>query len=90
MRNGKIFTAHVDPVLKKPTTIQDILLDEDLIEDKFYLTPENEEKFDYLRGPKKIERTTADGHKYLFSEGGMSPTDDLDKPGRTMLQVKVP
>ena len=85
MRNGKIFTAHVDPVLKKPTTLKDILLDENLIDDKFYLTPENEEKFDYLRGPKKIERTTADGHKYMFSEGGMSPTDDLDKPGRTML-----
>ncbi len=53
MRNGKIFTAHVDPVLKKPTTLQDILLDENLIDDKFYLTPENEEKFDYLRGSEK-------------------------------------
>lgn len=36
-------------------------------------------------GLKKIERQSADGHKYYFSEGGMSPTDSLDKPGRTML-----
>jgi len=43
------------------------------------------EKFAYLRGPKKIERTSATGHKYIFSEGGMSPTDELGGPGRTML-----
>lgn len=85
MRNGKILTAHVDPVLKNPNLLKEILLDESLVDEKFYLTPENEEKFNYLRGPKKIERTTTDGHKYIFSEGGMSPIDDLDKPGRTML-----
>ncbi|MEZ7171921.1 DNA (cytosine-5-)-methyltransferase [Sporosarcina sp. OR05] len=85
MRDGKIFTAHVAPMQKKPTVLRDILIDEELVEEKFYLTPAEEEKFKYLRGPKKIERTSADGHKYNFSEGGMSPTDDLDKPGRTML-----
>lgn len=43
------------------------------------------EKFHYLRGPKKIERTTADGHKWIYSEGGMSPYDSLNMPARTML-----
>ncbi|HGK0910752.1 TPA: DNA cytosine methyltransferase, partial [Streptococcus pneumoniae] len=43
------------------------------------------EKFQYLRGPKKIERTSADGFPYTYSEGGMSPYDDLNLPGRTML-----
>lgn len=85
MRHGEIFTAHVDPMLDEPTPLQDILLDESLVDEKYYLTPEVEEKFDYLRGAKKIERTSATGHKYMFSEGGMSPTDLLDKPGRTML-----
>ncbi|WP_339252952.1 DNA (cytosine-5-)-methyltransferase [Sporosarcina sp. FSL W8-0480] len=85
MRNGGIYTAHVDPIMKKPTPLKDILIDENMVEEKFYLTTEVEEKFKYLRGPKKIERTSADGHKYTFSEGGMSPTDELDKPGRTML-----
>lgn len=42
-------------------------------------------KFAYLRGPKKLERTSADGHKYTYSEGGMSPFDSMDLPGRTML-----
>ncbi|MEI5604665.1 DNA (cytosine-5-)-methyltransferase, partial [Streptomyces brasiliscabiei] len=36
-------------------------------------------------GPKRIERTSADGHTYIYSEGGMAPTDDLNLPGRTML-----
>lgn len=85
MKNGEIFTAHVDPVLENPIPLKYILQDEKLIEDKFYLTPEVEEKFIYLRGAKKIKRTTAEGHEYYFSEGGMSPTDFLDRPGRTML-----
>lgn len=85
MKNGKVFAVHVDPILEKPKTLGSILIDESLVDDKFYLTPEAEEKFNYLRGPKKIERTNADGHKYIFSEGGMSAIDELDKPGRTML-----
>lgn len=39
----------------------------------------------YLKGPKKIERTAANGHKYIFAEGGMAFPELLDKPGRTML-----
>ena len=85
MRNGKLYSSHVIPKLQKPTSLREILLDESLIDEKFYLAPEAEAKFKYLRGPKKIERTSADGHKYQFAEGGMSPVDELDKPGRTML-----
>ena len=55
------------------------------MDERFYLTEDQAKKFDYLRGSKKIERTSASGHKYFFSEGGMSPTDDLQGPGRTML-----
>ncbi|WP_164669389.1 DNA (cytosine-5-)-methyltransferase [Virgibacillus doumboii] len=85
MRNGNIYTAHTQPIEKNPTPLKDILIDEEFIEEKFILSKEIEEKFEYLRGAKKVERTSATGHKYYFSEGGMSPTDNLDKPGRTML-----
>lgn len=85
MREGKVFTAHLSPTSEEPIPLKDILIDEEAVPEKFYLTEANSEKFAYLRGPKKIERKTADGHVYHFSEGGMSPTDDLDKPGRTML-----
>lgn len=85
MRDGKFLTAQPEPVTIEPTPLRDILLPEDQVDEKYYLTEEEEEKFEYLRGPKKIERTSASGHKYIFSEGGMSPTDPLDLPGRTML-----
>ncbi len=85
MRNGEIYTAHVEPAEMAATPLKNILIPESEVEERYYLTPEDEKKFEYLRGPKKIPRTSADGHTYTFSEGGMSPTDDLDKPGRTML-----
>ncbi|WP_202849993.1 DNA cytosine methyltransferase, partial [Streptococcus suis] len=70
----------------RPITLGEILQDEKDVPEKYFLTdPAKLEKFQYLRGPKKIERTSADGHTYTYSEGGMSPTDDLNLPGRTML-----
>lgn len=85
MKSGVVFTTQVIPKEEKATTLREILVDETEVDEKFYLTESAIEKFAYLRGPKKIDRKTADGHVYQFSEGGMSPTDDLDKPGRTML-----
>jgi DNA (cytosine-5)-methyltransferase 1 len=53
---------------------------------KYIISDENKlAKFHYLRGSKKIERTTKDGHKWIYAEGGMSPYDPLNLPGRTML-----
>lgn len=85
MKDGNFYTSHVEPKAISSVTLGEILINEDMVDEKFYLTEENIEKFAYLRGPKKIERQSKDGYTYTFSEGGMSPTDDLDKPGRTML-----
>ena len=85
MQSGELYSAHLDPIVQKTTTLGDILINESEVDAKYYLTSEEEEKFSYLRGAKRVERTSASGHKYYFSEGGMSPTDSLDKPGRTML-----
>lgn len=85
MIDGEVYTAHTE--IKNPTftPLSQILVDESEVPEKLYLTEAQIEKFAYLRGPKKIERTSADGHKYIFSEGGMSPVDELNGPGRTML-----
>lgn len=45
----------------------------------------NVEKFRYLKGAKKINRTAKNGHQYVFSEGPVPFPDHLDQPGRTML-----
>lgn len=83
MRDGKIFTSQLIPVEEKPITLREILEPE--VDDKYYLSEAAIEKFEYLKGPKKIERTAANGHKYIFSEGGMAFPESLDMPGRTML-----
>lgn len=85
MVDGKVFTTQTQVLHEHFIPLKDILVDEDMVDEKFYLTEAAVEKFAYLRGPKKIERTSAEGHKYIFSEGGMSPTDDINGPGRTML-----
>lgn len=63
--------------------LKDII--ENNVDEKYYLTPTQVEKFQYLRGSKRIERTRSDGTKWFYSEGSMSPHDSLDSPGRTML-----
>lgn len=85
MRYGEVYTAQPIPLEKEAITLGEIKLDESEVDSKYYLKPEAVEKFEYLRGAKKVERVSKDGHKYFFSEGGMSVTDSLDKPGRTML-----
>ena len=43
------------------------------------------EKWKYLKGAKRIERVSKDGHKYIYSEGGMYFPENVDEPARTML-----
>lgn len=85
MIDGIVHTTQPIALNPQPVTLREIILPEDQVEEEYYLTEKEIEKFAYLRGPKRIERTSADGHTYVYSEGGMSPVDDLDLPGRTML-----
>lgn len=87
MRHGKYYTIDTESKgLENPIPIKNILQSESDVDEKYYITDLKKiEKFAYLRGPKKIERTSVDGHKYTYSEGGMSPYEDLNLPSRTML-----
>ncbi|ARQ05078.1 DNA (cytosine-5-)-methyltransferase [Macrococcoides caseolyticum] len=83
MKNGEVYTAHTVPKYESPATLGSVLVEE--VPEQYYLPEDKVEKFKYLRGSKKIERITADGHKYIYSEGGMSESDDINLPARTML-----
>ncbi|MBC2306687.1 DNA (cytosine-5-)-methyltransferase [Listeria welshimeri] len=85
MRYGKFTSIETLPVSEKPIPLKDILQPESEVDDKYYLNEDDILKFKTLRSAKKIQRISADGHMYTFSEGSMSETDDIDKPGRTML-----
>ncbi|MBS4026557.1 MAG: DNA (cytosine-5-)-methyltransferase [Clostridia bacterium] len=85
MRDNKIHTQEMSVTenLKiKHQTLIDIL--EGNVDEKYYLNYELEDWL-YMKGPKRIERTNKDGHKYYFAEGGIPFPDPVDKPARTML-----
>lgn len=86
MRLGYFYTADTEPLgNEKPIPLKNIIQPENEVDEKYYLDKKQIDKFAFLRGAKKIKRVTSDGHEYTFSEGGMSPFDSLDLPGRTML-----
>lgn len=84
MISGKVWTRKVTPIYEEPITIAQIREKRKGL-DKYILTGEKLEKFEYLRGGKKILRKRPDGTEYYYSEGSMSEYDSLDLPGRTML-----
>ncbi|OFO61166.1 5-methylcytosine methyltransferase [Peptoniphilus sp. HMSC075B08] len=88
MIDGEIEHSKIIPISESKYTLSRVLdeakgyntsLDEFVVED------EKLEKWKYLKGSKRIERTSANGHKYIYSEGSMSFPENVDEPARTML-----
>lgn len=52
---------------------------------KYIVKEKSLEKWKYLKGSKRIERTSKNGHKYVYSEGTMSFPENINEPARTML-----
>lgn len=88
MTDGKIYTVTSTPKYKSPIPLSEIISKADkavkLDKSKYFLG-NNLEKWTYLKGAKKIERTSKTGHTYTFSEGPIAFPDPIDKPARTML-----
>lgn len=82
MINGKVYTASVSAICEDPIILRDIL--EHNVDEQYYLG-DKLEKWEYLKGSKKVERTAKNGHKYIFSEGSIAFPDSIDLPARTML-----
>lgn len=82
MSNGEIATVKTIPKYEEAITIKRIV--EDNVDARYYLGEELS-KWQYLKGSKKIQRTSNTGHSYTFSEGPIAFPDPIDKPARTML-----
>lgn len=83
MHNGVVYTTKVIEQEEAPTTLGQVLQKD--VDERFYITTDKMSKWTYLKGAKKIPRTSADGHEYVFSEGPIAFPDPWDRPGRTML-----
>ena len=82
MCNGEIYTAKTTPKKEPFIALNEII--QQNVPEKYFIT-KNLEKWQYLKGSKKIERTSKSGHTYLFSEGAIAFPDPLNMPARTML-----
>lgn len=83
MHDGMIYTSKVIEAEEAPIMLGDIL--QRNVDEKHYIPGDKMAKWTYLKGAKKIPRTSADGHEYTFSEGPIAFPDPWDRPGRTML-----
>lgn len=83
MHNGMIYTTKVIEAEEAPVMLGDIL--QSNVDEKHYIPGDKMAKWTYLKGAKKIPRTSAEGHEYTFSEGPIAFPDPWDRPGRTML-----
>lgn len=68
----------------KYKTLRDVLEDDKVVPDEFYLKGDMN-KWKYMKGAKKEERKTADGFVYNYSEGAMIFPDALDNASRTIV-----
>ena len=83
MINGRIISTETTPISVTPTILRDIRHTEP-VDSKYFLNG-SLEKWQFLKGSKKIPRIRPNGEPYIFSEGAMCFPDDIDKPARTML-----
>ncbi len=85
MTKGIVYTSIITPKLEKPITLNEIILNEQ-IDNQYFLTEKQNEKFAYLKGSKRIPRIDKNtGYEYMYSEGSMAYPDTYENPGRTML-----
>lgn len=86
MIEGKVVTKELEPQYEgSRKVLGDILEDPSTLSDSLYLSEDEVDKFRYLRGAKKFERTNSEGFTYTYSEGAMSLVDSADLPSRTLL-----
>lgn len=86
MRNRYVYSVDTIPVYEGTRmTLGSNLVDESFVPEEFFISDEELPKWEYEKGPKKINRVSKDGYEYVFSEGGMAFPDSPDNPSRTII-----
>ena len=86
MIDRHVYTVNADPRYEGPRQLlRDIIVDEELVPEEFFISDKELPKWQYEKGAKKIHRVSKEGFEYDFSEGGMAFPDDLNRPSRTMI-----
>lgn len=86
-RNGEVLTATVKSSgdVTSKGTLGDVLIQDSEVPEEYWIDEARLPEWEFLKGAKSLERTSASGHVYRYSEGKMAFPDSLDKPSRTIL-----
>ncbi|WP_299135710.1 DNA (cytosine-5-)-methyltransferase [uncultured Tenacibaculum sp.] len=82
---GKVFTTKTEPNYDGEKTVLADVLQNGEVTPEFFIDENDKPKWEYLKGAKTIERKSADGFVYKYSEGGMIYPDSLDNASRTII-----
>jgi DNA (cytosine-5)-methyltransferase 1 len=87
MINREVYTdsATAEEYKGKTQTLGSILEDEKDVPAEFFISKADLEKWVYLKGAKKEERTASSGHVYHYSEGPVTFPDALERASRTII-----
>lgn len=86
MIDGQVVTKELEPYYDGASLVlKDVLENPSDLPQELYLSEDKVNKFRYLRGAKKFERTTSEGFTYTYSEGAMALVDSAELPSRTLL-----
>lgn len=83
MREGKIITGKAIEEQETPITLGEVL--QPCNNEEYFVNSSDLPSWIEMKGAKRKERVTADGHTYTFSEGAIPFLDYYNKPARTML-----
>lgn len=85
MLNGIVYSEELTPYYQgNQLTLSDIISKEPVSE-RYFIAEKDLPKWEYMKGAKRLTRTSKEGYEYQFSEGAIAFPDPLNRPARTML-----
>ncbi|MBL7955976.1 MAG: DNA (cytosine-5-)-methyltransferase [Flavobacteriales bacterium] len=86
MVDGVVFTGPVEAAFHgEMARLGDHLLPHDQVPAEYFIPKKDLPAWKYLKGAKSEARSSANGHRYAYSEGAMVFPDPLDRPSRTII-----
>ena len=88
MKNGIVKHSNITAVEEEKYSLSEVIRKAQAFNtniENYVISDAKLDKWKYLKGSKKIERTSITGHKYIYSEGAMAFPENLNEPARTML-----
>jgi DNA (cytosine-5)-methyltransferase 1 len=83
--SSEVTTWKWQPLITQATPLSRILESPETVPSEFWIPTGQEEKWQFLKGGKKLSRLAKDGFAYSYTEGRMAFPDSLEKPARTIV-----